>query len=132
MTWRAISTRPYVGALEHPPSLVTSPKQHSPFGSNQRGEMSDDLSEELGGLNGLAAAVSSTDMSGLSGLSGVTAAVSRSNTKELEDERKELEELSPEVGPARCCSPRHRMPFSSRNEGLKCVSMTWRAISGRP
>jgi len=25
-------------------------------------------------------------------------------------------------------SPRHRRPFDSRNEGSKCVSMTWRAI----
>ena len=30
--------------------------------------------------------------------------------------------------PARHCSPRHRMPFNSPNEGLKCVSMTWRAM----
>ena len=25
------------------------------------------------------------------------------------------------VGPGRCCSPRHRMPFNSRNQGYKCV-----------
>ena len=25
------------------------------------------------------------------------------------------------VGPARYCSPLHRMPFNSRNEGSKCV-----------
>jgi len=31
-------------------------------------------------------------------------------------------------GPARYCSPRHRKPFESRNEGSQCVSMTWRAI----
>jgi len=30
------------------------------------------------------------------------------------------------VGPDRYCSPRHRMTFNSRNEGSKCVSMTWR------
>jgi len=29
------------------------------------------------------------------------------------------------VWPGRHCSPRHRMPFNSRNEGSKCVSMTW-------
>jgi hypothetical protein len=58
-------------------------------------------------LNGLAAAGLSTDLGGLSGLGGLGglsglsgADVSRSNTEELEDERKELEELSPEVGPA--------------------------------
>ena len=27
---------------------------------------------------------------------------------------------------------RHGMPVNSRNEGSKCVLMTWRAISGRP
>ena len=32
------------------------------------------------------------------------------------------------VRPGRCCSPRHRMPRDSRNEGLKCVSMTCRAV----
>ena len=31
-----------------------------------------------------------------------------------------------EARPARCRSPRHRMPFNSRNKGSKCVSMTWR------
>jgi len=25
------------------------------------------------------------------------------------------------VGPARCCSPRHRMPLDSRDEGSECV-----------
>ena len=30
-----------------------------------------------------------------------------------------------EVGPARCCSPRHRMSFNSRHEGSKCV---WRRV----
>jgi len=25
------------------------------------------------------------------------------------------------VGPARYCSPRHRLPFNSRNEGSTCV-----------
>ena len=39
---------------------------------------------------------------------------------------------SPAVRPAGYCSPRHRIPFQSRNEGTKCVSMWWRAISGRP
>jgi len=29
------------------------------------------------------------------------------------------------VGPGRCCSPRHRMPRNSRDEGSECVSMTW-------
>ena len=37
-----------------------------------------------------------------------------------------------EVGPGRCCSPRHRMPFKSINEGSKYVLMTWRGLSGRP
>jgi len=32
------------------------------------------------------------------------------------------------VGPDRCYSPRHRMPFDSRNEGSKLVSMTWRIL----
>ena len=35
-------------------------------------------------------------------------------------------------GPGRYCSPRHRMPFKSRNEGSDCVSMKWPAISARP
>jgi len=35
-------------------------------------------------------------------------------------------------GPARYCSPRHSTPFDSRHEGSHCVSMTWRAASGRP
>jgi len=37
-------------------------------------------------------------------------------------------------GPGRYCSstPRQMMLFNSRHEGYKCVSMTWRAISGRP
>ena len=33
---------------------------------------------------------------------------------------------------ARYCSPRHRMPFKSRNEGSQRVSMTWRASPDRP
>jgi len=37
-----------------------------------------------------------------------------------------------EVGHGRCCSPRHRMPFDSRDEDSKCVSMTWRAMFARP
>jgi len=32
----------------------------------------------------------------------------------------------------RYCSPRPRMPSSPRNEGFRRVSMTWRAICGRP
>jgi hypothetical protein len=35
------------------------------------------------------------------------------------------------VEPGRYCSPRRRMPFNSRNESLKYVSMTRRAISTR-
>ena len=35
-------------------------------------------------------------------------------------------------GPGRCYLPHQRMPFNSKNEGLYCVSMTWRATSGRP
>jgi hypothetical protein len=35
-----------------------------------------------------------------------------------------------EIG--RCCSPCRRMPFESRNEGSKRVSMTWRATSAWP
>jgi len=34
--------------------------------------------------------------------------------------------------PGRCCSPRHRIAFNSREEGYKCVSMMWRAISAKP
>jgi hypothetical protein len=37
-----------------------------------------------------------------------------------------------EVGSAKYCSPRHRMPYRSINNGSKCVSMMWQAISGRP
>jgi hypothetical protein len=29
-------------------------------------------------------------------------------------------------------SPRHAIPSNSRHEGLKCVSMTWRAIFACP
>jgi hypothetical protein len=40
------------------------------------------------------------------------------------------------VGPDRKCqivpAADYAMPFSSRNEGSTCVSMTWRAISGGP
>ena len=32
------------------------------------------------------------------------------------------------VGPARYRSPRHRMPFDSRNEDSERVWMTWRAM----
>jgi len=28
------------------------------------------------------------------------------------------------VGPAKNCSPRHQMPFSSGNEGSRCMSMS--------
>jgi len=35
-------------------------------------------------------------------------------------------------GSGRYCSPRHGMPWNSRNEGSKCVSVTWRATSARP
>ena len=38
----------------------------------------------------------------------------------------------PKVGHGRHCSPRHGMQSNSRNEGSKCVSMTWRASSSRP
>ena len=31
------------------------------------------------------------------------------------------------VGPGGHCTPRHRMPFNSSNEGSRSVSMTWRA-----
>jgi len=34
--------------------------------------------------------------------------------------------------PGSHCSPRHRTPFDLRTEGSKCMSMTWRAISGSP
>ena len=30
------------------------------------------------------------------------------------------------------CQPRHTIPWNSVDERSKCVSMTWRAISGRP
>jgi len=36
------------------------------------------------------------------------------------------------VGLARYCSPRHKMPFHSRQDASNCVSMTRRAISARP
>ena len=36
------------------------------------------------------------------------------------------------VGPPACCSPRHRMPFNSRNEGSNCVSMTRLALCACP
>ena len=35
------------------------------------------------------------------------------------------------VRPGRYCSPCHRMPFNSRNEGSNCASMTRRAASAR-
>jgi len=35
------------------------------------------------------------------------------------------------LGPGRYCSARYRMPYDSRKNGLICVPMTWRAISGR-
>jgi len=39
-------------------------------------------------------------------------------------------------GPCRYCSPRHRMPVYSREEGSQCVSavddVAWRALSARP
>ena len=38
----------------------------------------------------------------------------------------------PDVGPVISCSPSHRVPLHSINEGSKRVSMTWRALSGRP
>ena len=41
--------------------------------------------------------------------------------------------LHREPEPGRYCSPRHRMPCNSRNEGSgsKCVSMTWQALCAR-
>ena len=39
---------------------------------------------------------------------------------------------APVLGPGRYCSPRHRMPSNSRNEGSQCVSMTWRGIFACP
>jgi hypothetical protein len=33
------------------------------------------------------------------------------------------------VGPCRFCSPRHRLPFNSLNQGPKRLSMTWRETS---
>ena len=32
-----------------------------------------------------------------------------------------LQDKLAQVGPGRYCSPRHRMPFNSRHEGLQCV-----------
>ena len=38
-----------------------------------------------------------------------------------------------EVRPGGYCAPRHRMPFNFlRNDGSKCVSMTWRAMFACP
>ena len=34
--------------------------------------------------------------------------------------------------PCRYCSPHHRMPFDSRNEGSKRASMTWRVTCFGP
>ena len=51
---------------------------------------------------------------------------------DLEQPRRVLRQRHRLVGPGMCCSPRHRMPFFSRIQGSKCVSMTWRAISVRP
>jgi hypothetical protein len=31
--------------------------------------------------------------------------------------------------PGRCCSPRHRMPFNTINEGSKCVPSLWQNIA---
>ena len=36
------------------------------------------------------------------------------------------------VGPARCCSPHHRMSLKSRTIGFKARQMTWQAKLGRP
>ena len=41
-------------------------------------------------------------------------------------------ELHKGVGADGQCSPRHRMPFVSRNEGCKMRLMTWRALSISP
>ena len=60
---------------------------------------------------------------------------------ELECARVDAEEFSVgqvdawrAVGPGMYCdrSPRHRMPSNSRNDGSRCVSMTWRAMCGCP
>jgi len=34
----------------------------------------------------------------------------------------------PVVRPGQCCSPRPKLPLTSSNEGVNCVSMTWRGI----
>ena len=34
--------------------------------------------------------------------------------------------------PGRSRSPNHRMPSNSRNEGAKCVRLTWQAACGGP
>jgi len=47
-------------------------------------------------------------------------------------ERHQAFALAPVPMAWKMCSIRHRMPFDSRNEGATCVSMMWRAISGRP
>ena len=50
------------------------------------------------------------------------------------DKRPAWSEAAAGIGRGRAChiahSPRHEMPFSSRNEGSKCVSITRRAIFG--
>jgi len=33
------------------------------------------------------------------------------------------------LGPGRCGSPHYRMPFNPRNEGSRCVTKTWHAVS---
>ena len=37
--------------------------------------------------------------------------------------------ISLSIGPGRYCSPRHRTPFTARNERSTCELMSWRAIS---
>ena len=42
---------------------------------------------------------------------------------QLAEEEYQLREEMERVGPRRCCSPRHRVPFDSRIEGSNCVSI---------
>jgi hypothetical protein len=45
---------------------------------------------------------------------------------------KQTKEKPEMVRPGTYCPPRLRMPFSSMNEGSKCVSMAWRAMPAGP
>jgi len=55
---------------------------------------------------------------------GVIAAGAGKEKKKKKDKSAKKKKVGP-VGRSCYCSPRHNMPFDSRNEGSNCVSMTW-------